>query len=492
MYLSLNLILSNLKEYNCEPHIQNDEMNIWTASPLYQGTAMSTHTIYVGPSEVFFSSMSSKVICVNRNNYILIDHDSWEEILEKIVQIIGKYIEWDLQTKEAVASGCSLQEIVDRSLPFIKAPIGVGNSGFLILAFAGREYAPDSFEMMEYLTVGKGLPLDLVSRIYDRYSLSLHSDKVFFISSTDVCLEGFAYNIFFNEMIWGTCLIFIPYDSFTEDKRQIFTIFAEQVAAWRRINPEADRFLQHQRILEDCLDDTNIYSPEEKDVYFKRFGWTPESILRYFIIPGIPKDSFLYYRFRHFLINHYPACLFIYRDSSIHFVLNTQQMDLKRFVSLFTFEFGEALPDTGISASFQGLANIKGCQEQAQIALEIGTANRETARKNSHIHNIEDYYILYYSHILRNSPAVRLMHPAPEILRDYDQKKKSQLWDTLRVFLRNERRHDKTAETLGIHVNTLKNRLEKIKDLTKVNLEDPDVRLHLMFSFLISGINTLY
>ncbi len=64
----------------------------------------------------------------------------------------------------------------------------------------------------------------------------------------------------------------------------------------------------------------------------------------------------------------------------------------------------------------------------------------------------------------------------------YDQKHKTNLIRTLDVYLSCERRLGVSARTLYIHVNTLRQRLRRIKDILRMDLDDPNVRLKLQFA----------
>jgi DNA-binding PucR family transcriptional regulator len=57
------------------------------------------------------------------------------------------------------------------------------------------------------------------------------------------------------------------------------------------------------------------------------------------------------------------------------------------------------------------------------------------------------------------------------------------MYETLRVFLRNERRLSDSLEELGIHRNSLIYRLERIQQIADCDLDDADTREWLLFSF---------
>ena len=76
---------------------------------------------------------------------------------------------------------------------------------------------------------------------------------------------------------------------------------------------------------------------------------------------------------------------------------------------------------------------------------------------------------------------------APELrtLMAYDAQKGTQYYDTLRVFLLEERDIPRASDRLFIHRTTLLYRLKKIEQLVSLNRDDPWYRLNLMLSLKI-------
>lgn len=82
-------------------------------------------------------------------------------------------------------------------------------------------------------------------------------------------------------------------------------------------------------------------------------------------------------------------------------------------------------------------------------------------------------------------PAIHLAAPALITLHHYDAHHKSGLYETLRLYLENERNLVKTAKALGIHRSTLIYRLSRIQELAPVDLDDAKTRTYLKLSFLL-------
>ena len=68
------------------------------------------------------------------------------------------------------------------------------------------------------------------------------------------------------------------------------------------------------------------------------------------------------------------------------------------------------------------------------------------------------------------------------LLQSYDEGHRSPLVQTLRVYLDSHQNIADASRKLFIHRNTLINRLQLIKDLTHLELKDPNTALWLMLS----------
>jgi hypothetical protein len=136
----------------------------------------------------------------------------------------------------------------------------------------------------------------------------------------------------------------------------------------------------------------------------------------------------------------------------------------------------------GISTEFPGtdFRNMKLYYKQAEIALDLGSRSMPMA----HL-----YYFnkLAKLHILesctRELPASLIGAPELLKLRDYDQAHKTELFRTLSVFLKNHLSHTMTATELAIHRSTLMYRLDRIRDIRSLKIEDSDNQWYLLLSF---------
>ena len=136
----------------------------------------------------------------------------------------------------------------------------------------------------------------------------------------------------------------------------------------------------------------------------------------------------------------------------------------------------------GDSKSFHGQEDFSLYLTQAREALRLGN---KYAPHFWH-YRFEDYA---YAYLLERCAAPfgawQVVSPALQILRDYDRKKEGDLYHTLQIHLQTGCNVTQSADRLGIHRTSMIKRLNRIKKLTGIRLEEADTRLYLMLSYKI-------
>lgn len=151
-------------------------------------------------------------------------------------------------------------------------------------------------------------------------------------------------------------------------------------------------------------------------------------------------------------------------------------------------ELREVLGDThlrrlsiGLSMPFSDLDGLSLKYRQAQFAIERsgGVAG---------VFKTEDFAYPYLIQLLREQDiALSLVHPALKTLEQYDEETGSELRDTLSAYLRSEKGLGQAAQALHVHLNTLKYRIKRIKELTGLSLSDADEMAYLRLSDQLEG-----
>lgn len=142
----------------------------------------------------------------------------------------------------------------------------------------------------------------------------------------------------------------------------------------------------------------------------------------------------------------------------------------------------ETLCKAGISREFTDFDNLKNYHTEAEQALNLGTRVHPTKWS----YHFADYVMEYMlEQCIQELNPQEICHPALEILEVYDQNNETHLLETLQVFLQKKHNVTHTAQALYVHRTSLLFRLERIRQLTGLDLEDYKTCLHLMLSFEI-------
>ncbi|WKY43890.1 helix-turn-helix domain-containing protein [Eubacteriaceae bacterium ES2] len=138
----------------------------------------------------------------------------------------------------------------------------------------------------------------------------------------------------------------------------------------------------------------------------------------------------------------------------------------------------------GVSDFFYGIELFQQYLLQARAALRLG--QRVFLDKE-----LFSYSQFRFDHLLESVELQEeanfdnFMHQSLQQLKGHDESHKGELFKTLRALIQNGNNLKNTCESLHIHRNTLGYRIERIKDLTQLDLSRPEVLFELAYSFRI-------
>ena len=136
----------------------------------------------------------------------------------------------------------------------------------------------------------------------------------------------------------------------------------------------------------------------------------------------------------------------------------------------------------GLSWPFTDIMQFRRYFYQAVISIKQAQYFNETKQ-------VFDYTDLSYYDLLWNYngriPLKYYCHPALEILRNYDDSNNTELYITLRTYLECNKNLSKTSRKLFIHRNSLIYRINRINELTQLDLDNINVLYSLIDSFRI-------
>lgn len=136
----------------------------------------------------------------------------------------------------------------------------------------------------------------------------------------------------------------------------------------------------------------------------------------------------------------------------------------------------------GLSIPFDNLRIVSTRYKQVMYAIEQG-------RSEPGIYYGEDYALSYLISLFSEQNKKQdLIHPALDVLKQHDSEKNSELYETLYQYLLYERSILLGSQAMHIHKNSFMYRLQRIRALTDLDLDDPMLRSYLLLSFLMEKL----
>ena len=145
------------------------------------------------------------------------------------------------------------------------------------------------------------------------------------------------------------------------------------------------------------------------------------------------------------------------------------------------------LAKVGMSRTFNDITGLPEALVQAQAAFEQGSLIDPTMW----VYRFDDYAFTWLLNRARGDLSLEcICHPAIPVLMRYDAAHGTDLLGTLRMFMESRYNASLTAERLFVARSTLLHRLDRIEQLTGLDLDDSASRSYLVFSLsLLSAGN---
>jgi hypothetical protein len=170
------------------------------------------------------------------------------------------------------------------------------------------------------------------------------------------------------------------------------------------------------------------------------------------------------------------SCAVIMEPLLVWIINDRFQGDYLKIIPYFIREFN---CKAGISNRVDSFFSLHDAYIQASAALRLGE------KKDPHLwrYNFADHTIDYIRERLTGElSAENILHPGIAALMEYEKQYGAEYLKTIRYFT--DARYNMTvaASRLPVHRLTFLRRLEKIKEISGIDLEDPDELLHLHLS----------
>jgi hypothetical protein len=449
-------------------------------------TDSTEETLYVGPADLIFENEAyrGQAALIHRRDMIFVECDAIEDLTNEIFKIMDHLAAWEKSIFSAAKKNASFQQIIDLSEDIILNPMLLLLMDRTIVA-RSRKYDGEFINTVWQDTINKsgslynkefegftardGMPVDDWTATPQEYSGGGINVVGFYLN------RGNKSRAVFSIMEYKKQLS--PADvQYAATLKKAFMSVAES----RKGNP--------LRTSEEMLADiaTNSFLPDSSTLNQLGMALPPSPWVLLLVTFATTVNTYVN---RNFFLSRLQTtgCLFpfLVEDKIAAIVSETgiqnALADLKKIMSSGKFNAGVSLP-------FAMLSSLPAKYRHTNATIRLGRAENSVSAQtaNGNIFFCRDYALKEIINLIaQDSYGSELTHSALDILELYDLSHNAALVETLRSYLRNDQNIARTAESLGLHRNSLVYRLERIKELSRVNLNDPGERTWLYISTLI-------
>lgn len=381
--------------------------------------------------------------------------------------------EYTKQAIEKISQGCSIDELAQFTYQKFELPLIVADSGYRLIAYAGGENINDPYWQQ---IIYSGEPTD-------------HTIMKFYID--DGLMETITRS---NEALyidWGVCIDYpqtsgpIYIDNNLEGFVSILFLEEERLDFSLKLNNLLRKFcgilmqsknfrLTHainpvKELLAQKFFDTEAYADEASlSGYLEIVQLQPNYCI--VVLSEKNQDTLPFSRMKSQIVKESSNILYYEKEQKLYLLfyqLGDANLD-QSFLNLIT----QSESYCGVSAVFDSLEQRGAFIQQADFAHDSARLLNLSSQCMYYSESLSEAFLL---HPLKKFRAENVIPEELQNLFTYDKVHETELAKTLKryLYLRND--INKTSSALHVHRNTLIYRLNKIRDLTEVEIDDPEV-----------------
>lgn len=395
-------------------------------------------------------------------------------------------VEGIIRLLDALGKGRNFQQIVEIGYEIIGNPFAIMDSGGKTISIINAPGAEDDPQWRELSKDGYA-SLDFFTYYLHEKKLvqKLEESKIpFFWDDHRIKYRRILGKIEAYGKMLGTIGVIEFNRPFQDDDMELVSVLCSALSA----EMQKDRFvhftkgLMYEGFIRDLLDGTIVNSNEISERK-KYVGLNLKNINHILTIDvsefGSTHLSLNY--FRNMIEDLFDRCYAIIHNDYIVAVVSCSSK--KSYNESILPSIKKFLSDNnmrgGVSRGFRKLENLRAHYGQSLEALQLG----RHYRKPGPLFPYEEHALNHMASICtKHSSLIMCCHPEIIALMEYDRQNNTAFIKTLYYYIINLKNLSDSANACKLHRNTMIYRIEKIKEITGIDLNDSELLLHLYFS----------
>ena len=405
-------------------------------------------------------------------------------IYNTLQEIYDFYDDWANTCMQNVEDFQDFRSLINTTFQMLHIPLCLMDNQFTVVV---QTQQPQS----SYMLFGENgqLSIDTVNDLISNPHLR-HLDTTRGELDFDYDQNYKLYNFYYHERYSGRLIMALSDNDYSERDSLILNQLAEYIEYLLRRFGSFHSTSNAQNLLRNFLNDSlggRVPQPQDLLRLQQNTGWSEEH--EYMIVSFLPEHRLKKELYPPYLISQIEerwadACA-VEADGNVVMIINLsigRGGSLSDFYQTLAYMVRDGLMIAGCSRIFHNLKEIEIFYRQSRFAIEFGQ-KKDSTRWYFRFNDYALDYLLSYGTGLFKPEQV--CHPVLLQLQEHDQIRQTSYYITLYTYFESQFNMSHAAQKLFIHRSTFISRMERIMEMTKLNLNDYDTRLYLEVSFRI-------
>jgi len=412
------------------------------------------------------------------------------EAYGKIVSILYALQVWDGRMKDACMDAPNLHDLMEIARDVLDYSFSVVDRNMRNIA-----YSPDFFGKFKHFIPDPERVSDEVvsSLLSDEQGESDVNRRDTFFYPRQQCADKFiCRNIFAGDQNIARFQAILDVHEVTGGEYRLFEhIYGYVSKVFLSITDDTAVMRQNDR-LHRCIHSLLFGgepATEEHAAVFSLYNWTAGQIYTAIVIRLVNSDNYaLRWQYMCYLLEQMlPGLRAVYGDNHIACIVDHGAVKQEGLLDKLKLKLDLCLRDlqctAGISDFFDDPSDVKDYYIQASQAVRLGQKRFPDRRYFLFGDVTLDYALDNVSGQLK---VHHILHKGIIKLLEYDREHDGSYCESLYVYLSNQFNASAAADKCYVHRSTFIRRLERISEISGINLDDNDEILHILISFRLS------
>ena len=402
-------------------------------------------------------------------------------LLNELQELFEFYEGWEAELNKLIMENAGYPAIIQCSAEYLDCAISIVDANFSVIAIASKD--------AENFRGSDNKVSDYIMSVYitdPHFSQGLQKDGVFeFSSGGDLFLS---YNIKKDGRNLGRVTLLCDEKRSKDTYTYLLRFLASKINAILKVSGSLLVHNESLSLLREILSGYLSGKPMDSQYVsfkLKESGWSLQN--EYILIRLQPEFRHEWQLHTTYLIPHierlWPGACAAENDAYVAVLLNLDIYNAqggKDYLQELAYFLRDGLLLAGLSRPFRGLDQLPSYYKQTELAVALG---REIHPMYWY-YRFDDYVLTYLLKFGTRDflPEQICSRPLLYLIK-YDRENNTEYYKTLRTYFNSKYSYTHASETLYIHRTTLIKRIEKIVELTKIDLDDLDENLYLELSF---------